>query len=115
MGFEKALDLLEEVHGPVVRGTYISGVVKRWQTDPHTRGGFPVYDVFQKDKFLDEFQESPHERVTYAGSFANKWFPGWVESALQSALVNVWLCWPRLITQQTLWDKYGMDPCSCRS
>ena len=44
----QALQLLEERHGSVVRETYETGVVKKWQEDNHAHGAFVIQNAFQR-------------------------------------------------------------------
>ena len=44
----QALDILEERHGSVVRETYETGVVKKWQEDNHAHGAFVIQNAFQR-------------------------------------------------------------------
>ena len=44
----QALKLLEERHGSVVRETYETGVVMKWQEDNHAHGAFVIQNAFQR-------------------------------------------------------------------
>ena len=44
----QALKSLEERHGRVVRETFQTGAVKKWQEDNHAHGGFVIQNAFQR-------------------------------------------------------------------
>ena len=45
----QALDILEERHGRIVRDSFETGVVKKWQLDNHAHGAFVIHDVYQRN------------------------------------------------------------------
>merc|ERR1712142_1367208 len=96
---QRALNILAERHGNVVRETYETGIVKKWQEDTHSRGAFVFQNAYQKFDFLDQLMAS-HGRVIFAGEYTNKIHSGWVESALESAIRNLIHLWPQQFQQE---------------
>merc|ERR1712142_21587 len=90
---EAALKHLEERHGSVVRETYQTGAVKKWQEDNHAYGGFVLQNAFQRHDLMEHLMAS-HGRVLFSAEYANKLFNGWVEAALESAVRNLVKLWP---------------------
>ncbi|XP_015351980.1 L-amino-acid oxidase isoform X3 [Marmota marmota marmota] len=85
-----ALNDLARLHGPLVYRLWDgSGVVKRWEDDPHSQGGFVVQPPFLWQTDQDDGQDFdwvvPYGRIYFAGEHTAHPH-GWVETAVKSAL-----------------------------
>merc|ERR1712142_983118 len=90
---EMALKSLEERHGKVVRETFQTATVKKWQEDNHAYGAFVLQNAFQRVDLMEHLLTS-HGRVLFSAEYANKLYPGWIEAALESAIRNLINLWP---------------------
>jgi len=79
------LNELTRIHGPVVKEQYESGFLYNWITDPHSHGAFIAYEPFQQDNYREVLNE-PFGKIRFVGEYTNKWYNGWIESALESSI-----------------------------
>jgi len=85
---ELAKSELEKIHGPVVSKEYESGFVYNWMQDPHSHGAFVSFKAFQKQDFMDDLS-SPVDNIHFVGEYTNKFYNGWIESALESSVRSI--------------------------
>jgi len=91
---KKALDLVAERHGVIAKEEFEEGVVKKWILDPYSHGGFVMRDTFQAHDHM-KLMRDPHGRIIFSGEYTNKFYNGWIESAVESAIRNVVNLMPR--------------------
>jgi len=82
------LSELEKIHGPVVRQEYEEGVVKNWNKDKFSHGGFVMLEPYQKYNLKDSLQK-PVGNILFVGEYTSKYYNGWIEAAMESAIANI--------------------------
>lgn len=76
---------LEDIHGPVVREEYEEGAVYNWNKDKWSRGAFVMLEPYQKYNFKESLQK-PINNIRFVGEYTNKYYNGWIEAAMESAV-----------------------------
>jgi len=82
---ELVLSELEKVHGPIVREEYEDGFVYSWMTNEYSHGAFVMQEPYQKYNFMRDLSD-PVGNVYFIGEYANKYYNGWVEAAVESSI-----------------------------
>jgi len=85
---ELALDELEKIHGPIVRSEYEEGFIYNWMQDKFSHGAFVMQEPFQKYNFM-RYLSDPVGNVYFIGEYTNKYYNGWVESAVESSIRTI--------------------------
>jgi len=82
---ELVLKELSLIHGPVVREEYEEAFMYNWVTDQNSHGAFVVPEQYQSINYQDALMK-PFGNIKFVGEYTNKWYTGWIESALQSSV-----------------------------
>lgn len=85
--FDECLRVLSEVHQisyDTIRKLFMEGVVKRWDMDPLTLGGFALFRPYQFAEIDDELRK-PEHKLLFAGEHTMSPH-AWIDTAMKSGM-----------------------------
>lgn len=80
----EALQMLYQVHGPVVFQSFCRGASFSWAQNPFSGGCFTLFKPYQYSDYGQVIKE-PEGRIHFAGEHTSS-FHGWIEGAIQSGV-----------------------------